>query len=345
MEITYDTVKKWPKVDLHRHLDGSLRTRTIYEIAQRKGFRLPTDDPDRLGQYVQVPADCRSLSDFLRAFETFYPLLTDPAVMERAAFEVSEDAWKDNVKYCELRFAPVLQAKSGHSMEEILVAVLAGLKKAHDQYGILNPLILCCYRSEEASTSLETVELALKYKNRGIVAVDLAGDEEHYPAQPHNEALKWARENGMGITVHAGEAGPAGNIREAVNELHADRIGHGIHILDDRTLYKELIEKQVPFEMCLTSNIQTTVVKSFRQHPFPECFKQGLKVTVNTDDPGVSNITLTHELFLLKEQYHFNGKQIQAVILNGIDASFTTPERKTRMKQEFQAEFEKYGRE
>lgn len=341
MEITYDLIKKWPKADLHRHLDGSLRARTIHEVALQKGFRLPADDPDRLARFVQVPADCRSLSDFLKAFETFYPLLTDPKVMERAAFEVSEDAWKDNVRYCELRFAPVLQAKSGHSMEEILLAVLKGLKRAHDLYGIINPLILCCYRSEEASTSLRTVELALKYRERGIVAVDLAGDEEHYPARPHGAALKLARENGMGITIHAGEAGPVKNIREAVAELDADRIGHGIHILDDTALFQDLAEKQVPFEMCLTSNIQTTVVKSFEEHPFPRCFRQGLKVTVNTDDPGVSNITLSHELMLLKEHYHFNGKEIQAVILNGIDASFTTPERKDRMKKEFQAEFER----
>ncbi|MDD5066218.1 MAG: adenosine deaminase [bacterium] len=340
MDQMYEIIKKLPKADLHRHLDGSLRTQTIYEVARERNYPLPAGSVDELGRYVQVSEDCRSLADFLKAFNTFYPLLMNPDVMERAAYEVSEDAYNDNVKYCELRFAPVLQAKEGFSMEDILAGVLKGLKKAHEEFNIINPLILCCYRSESPESSLETVKLAIKYRDKGIVAVDLAGDEEHYPASAHKEAFNLARKNGIQITVHAGEAGSVNNIREAVEVLKTDRIGHGIHILDDNKLYQDFIQRQIPLEMCLTSNIQTTVVKSYEEHPFSKCFRDGLKVTINTDDPGVSNITLSHELYLLHKYYRFSLDEIKRVILNNVEASFTTKKRKALLKQEFEKEFE-----
>lgn len=338
MEVTYEKLKKLPKVDLHLHLDGALRVKTIYELAQHQNYKLPTDKLEELHKYVQVPENCRSLADFLKAFETFYPLLMNPDAMERVAYEVSEDCYKDNVKYCEIRFAPVLQAKGDYSMEEILDGVLKGLAKAHYEFGIINPLILCCYRSEPPETSIETVKLAIKYRNRGIVAIDLAGDEEHYPAEIHKEAFKLAQEHNFPITVHAGEAGAPKNIREAIEILGAQRIGHGIRIIEDKELYEYVKEKQIPLEMCLTSNVQTTVAKDYETHPFKRCFQGGLRVTINTDDPGVSNITLTDEYFLLKKYYNFGWQEIIKVLVNGIESSFTTEERKTKLKQEFEEE-------
>lgn len=338
MEITYELLKKIPKIDLHLHLDGALRVNTIYELAKEQGYKLPTEDINELPKYVQVPPNCRSLSDFLKTFETCYPLLMNPYAMERIAYEVSEDCAKNNVKYCEIRFAPVLQAKGDYSMEEILNGVLKGLAKAHYKYDIINPLILCCYRSEPAETSIETVKLALKYRDSGIVGIDLAGDEEHFPAEIHKEAFDLAYKNNMFITIHAGEAGPAFNIKEALQLLHANRIGHGIKIIQDKELYNSVIEKQIPFEICLTSNVQTTVVKDYESHPFFKCFKDGLKVTINTDDPGVSNITLADEYFLLVKYYNFGWKDIIKILENGIDSSFTTLERKEKLKEEFKNE-------
>ncbi len=340
MEVTYEKLKSLPKVDLHLHLDGALRVETIYDLAKKANYKLPTDDVNELANYVKVPKDCRSLGDFLKAFETFYPLLMSPDAMERAAYEVSEDCYKDNVRYCEIRFAPVLQAKGDYSMEEILDGVLKGLARAHNEFNIINPLILCCYRSESAETSIETVNLALKYRDRGIVAIDLAGDEEHYPASIHKEAFNIAKENNLPVTVHAGEAGKASNIREAIEVLGAKRIGHGIRVVDDKELYEYAKDKQIPFEMCLTSNVQTTVAKDYETHPFKKCFNDGLKVTINTDDPGVSSITLTDEYALLNKYYGFGWKEILKVLFNGIDSSFTTEARKKKIKEEYTAEIE-----
>ncbi|MBU1078154.1 MAG: adenosine deaminase [Spirochaetes bacterium] len=334
MKPAFDIIKELPKVDLHRHLDGSLRVRSILEIANQQQYTLPSADVKELEKYVTVAPDCRSLGDFLKAFETFYPILMNPSAMERIAFEASEDAFQDNVKYCEFRFAPVLQAKGDFSMQEILQGVLKGLEKAHTEYDIINPLILCCYRSESPASSLETVKLALENR-KSVVGIDLAGDEEHYSAKDHLEAFQLAKENDLPITIHAGEAGTVHNIREAVELLHASRIGHGIHIIDDKDLYDYFKKNQIPLEMCLTSNIQTTVVPDLATHPFRSCYHDGLKVTINTDDPGVSSITLSDELHLLTRQYDLTIDDIKKIISNGIDASFTTEERKAILKKKF----------
>ncbi len=343
MGVEYLYLKKLPKVDLHRHLDGSLRVETIYELAKEQNYKLPVDSVEELKNYVQVPENCNSLAEFLAKFETFYPLLEKPEAMERVAYEVSEDAYKDNVKYCELRFAPVLQAKGGHSMEEILDAVLRGLEKAHREFGIINPLILCCYRSEPPETSLETVKLAIKYRDRGIVGVDLAGDEEHFPAEIHKEAFQLAYENNLHITVHAGEVGAPSNMKEAVEILHADRIGHGIRLVEDEKLLQEFVDKKIPLEVCPTSNVHTNAVKSYEEHPLNKLLEAGVKVTINTDDPGISNITMSDELNVLQEKFNLDIEKIKELIFNGIDSSFTTDERKEKLRKEFKEEIEKLG--
>ncbi|MBN1899042.1 MAG: adenosine deaminase [Spirochaetes bacterium] len=340
MEVTHEILKKIPKLDLHRHLDGALSASTIKRIARKQNYTLPTEDPDELAKYVQVSPYCRSLAEFLKAFETFYPLLMNPKAMEIAAYEVSRDCFEDNVKYCELRFAPVLQAKGDYSMEEILDGVLTGCKKAHDELGIINPLILCCYRSETLESSIQTVNLALKYRHRGIVAVDLAGDEEHFPAKIHKQAFDLALKNHMPVTIHAGEAGGSENIKEAINVMGATRIGHGIKVVNDPELYQEVKVKQIPLEMCLTSNVQTTVASDYISHPFEQCYRDGLKVTINTDDPGVSHITLTDEYFLLKQYYHFSWDDIIKIASNSLTSSFTTEERKEKLRSEMKKEME-----
>ncbi len=333
MKIDHTIFKQLPKVDLHRHLDGSLRVETIYNLAKEQNYKLPTDSIEELKNYVQVPENCNSLGEFLKKFETFYALLEKPEAMERVAYEVSEDAYNDNVTYCEFRFAPVLQAKGGHSMEEILDAVLRGLEKAHNEFDIINPLILCCYRSESAESSLETVNLALKYRDRGIVGVDLAGDEEHFPAEIHKEAFDLAKKENLNITVHAGEVGPPSNMKEAIEILHSNRIGHGIRLPEDRELLDFFVEKQIPLEVCPTSNVHTNAVKSYSEHPLKNLINAGVNVTINTDDPGVSNITLSDEYNLLIEKFNLDFKTIKKIMFNGINSSFTTNERKTKLKE------------
>jgi len=294
--ISPTLVHSLPKCDLHVHLDGSVRVKTIRDAANKLGVRLPTQDLKELARYVQAPPDCRSLSDFLKAFDLFYPALKDPEILERISYELCEDASKENVRYMEVRFAPVLQARESFPMEEVVKSVLKGLRRGQEDFKIRTLLLLCCYRSEPPTTSIETVNLALKYRKDGVAGIDLAGDEAHFPVGERKEAFLIAKKNNLPATVHAGEAGGAKNIRFALEVLGARRIGHGVRLQEDPDLLERVKRNKVPLEMCLTSNVQTQVVKEYDLHPFREYYDLGIPVTINTDDRGVSNVTLTSEI-------------------------------------------------
>ncbi len=336
-------VHSLPKCDLHVHLDGSVRVGTIRDAANKMGVRLPTQDLKELTKYVQVPPDCRSLSDFLKAFEVFYPVLKDPEILERISYELCEDASKENIRYMEVRFAPVLQVKKGFPMVEVVKSVLKGLKRGERDFKIRTLLLLCCYRSEPPITSIQTVNLALKYKEDGVAGIDLAGDEAHFPVGERKEAFLIAKKNDLPATVHAGEAGGAENIRFALEALGARRIGHGVRLKEDPDLLEKVKRDKIPLEMCLTSNVQTQVVKEYDLHPFREYYDLGIPVTINTDDRSVSNITLTSEIIRAIEYYQLSLEDIKRITLNGIEYAFTTEKEKGGLKKNFEREFQELG--
>ena len=317
--------KQLPKIDLHIHLDGAIRVRTIAELGDQLGIKLPTYDPKKLARYVQVNRDCRSLTDFLKRFEVFYPVLPFAKTQERIAYELCEDCRRDNVIYFETRFAPALAANSKFRMEDAVVAALAGLRRGQLDFGVRCGLILCCYRSISVQENIETVNLARKYRDRGVIGIDLAGDETHFPAAPHAEAFALARKLELPITIHAGEGGHPENIREAVFEHGATRIGHGVSLQQDPELLKAVRDHGTVFEICLTSNLQTCTVPSLQAHPFKKFLDEKLRVTLNTDDPGISNITLTDEFELAAHEFNLQPAQIRELRLSAARAAFAAP--------------------
>lgn len=336
-------VHSLPKCDLHVHLDGSIRVGTIRDAANKMGVKLPTQDLKKLAKYVQAPPDCRSLSDFLGAFEVFYPALKDPEVLERISYELCEDAASENIRYMEVRFAPVLQVRAGFPMEEVVKSVLKGLKRGRRDFKIRAPLLLCCYRSEPPVTSIQTVNLALKFREDGVAGIDLAGDEAHFPVGERKKAFLIARKNDLPATVHAGEAGGVENIRFALDVLGARRIGHGVCLKEDPALLEKVKRKRIPLEMCITSNVQTQAVKEYDLHPFREYYDLGIPVTMNTDDRSVSNITLTSEIIRAIEYYQLSLEDIKRITLNGIEYAFISEKERANLKKEFEKEFHELG--
>lgn len=329
----------WSKIDLHHHLDGALRESTILELAREHDVDLPAEDPDSLRDHVTVPPDCRSLTDFLACFETFYPVLQYPDAVGRAAYEVCEDLEADNVLYAETRFAPVLLTEEGASQREVVEAALAGLRRGNRDFEPEVNLILCLYRGHGREENSRTLELAEEYAGGGIVGVDLAGDEANHGPIEQPDLFRRASEGELGLTIHAGEAGPAKNIREAL-EVGADRIGHGVRLPDDEELVGRVKEDGIVLEVCFTSNLQTRAVTSAAEHPLPEFHEEGLIVTVNTDDPAVSRTTLSEEFRKIRDRFEFTAADCRSWLLNAAEGAFVSSTKKETLKETIRGELE-----
>ncbi len=327
-----EAIRSLPKIDLHLHLDGAIRTRTILELGEKHSVDLPADNVEELSKHVQVQPSCRSLTDFLACFEVFYPVLQFPDAVERIAYELCEDLADQNIIYAETRFAPVLLTEEGASQEEMILAALKGLKRGRSEFGVPVKLLLCAYRGTPPEASAEVVELAQKYREEGIAGIDFAGDESQYDAREHMEALKLARKYNLPLTIHAGEAGGVENIREAV-DLGADRIGHGVRLEDDQELLTEVVDKEIPLEQCLTSNLQTQAVSEIDEHPFPDFYNQGVKVTINTDDPRISSIDINDEFILAAESFDLELDDLKAILQNSVEAAFVDETTRKQLRE------------
>ncbi|MBI5367533.1 MAG: adenosine deaminase [Planctomycetes bacterium] len=311
-----------PKIDLHLHLDGALRVATIAELARERRVPLPTYDPQRLRHYVQVGPRCRSVAEFLATFRYFYPVLADAAALERVAYELCEDQSRAGVIYFEARYAPVLLAHARFRPAETVRAVLRGLEAGGRDFGVAWGLILCCYRGAPPASSTATVRLAAAARDRGVVGIDLAGDERRHSAAPHQRAFDLARRLGVPATLHAGESAPPAGVRDALDLQHARRIGHGVHLEEDPDLAARVRDRRVPLEMCMTSNLQTRVVRRAADHPFGRFLRAGFCVTLNADDPGVSGITLIDEWRRAARTFDLSLAELRTVALNGAEAAF-----------------------
>jgi adenosine deaminase len=326
------------KVELHVHMDGAVRVDTFLDIARRRGIELPSRSPEGLRRYVQVSHDCRSLTRFLETFNFFLPIISEADAVERIAYEQCEDQARQGVRYFETRFSPHVLMTDSFPPEEAVERALAGLKKGAERFGVAARAILCCMR-HRPDWSEEVVRLAIKYRDHGVVAIDLAGDETHFGAEPHARAFAMARDAGLARTVHAGEAGPAANIREALDVLHAQRIGHGYHLVDDPELYERVRRERVPLECCLTSSLQTGAVASLDEHPVRRFLADGLEVTLSTDDPGVSGIDLEHEYRLAIEELGLGAAELARVTFSAVSAAFLPKEERAALRRELQREF------
>ena len=334
MKITREEILKLPKTDLHCHLDGSLRLKSIIEMAKENKVELASFDEERLQQLLLCGKKVDSLESYLKAFDLTLQVLQDKASLARAAFELAEDAAQENVWHLEVRFAPVLHMQRGLRYAEIVDAVLLGLEKAQRQYKISTGLIICAMRHRPPSESKHVAEICVAYKNKGVVGFDLAGAEADNPARHHQEAFSLVLSNNINCTIHAGEGYGPDSIAQAIHYCGTHRIGHGTRLIEDGGLLNYVNDHRIPLEVCLTSNVQTNTVASLDDHPFRFYFDYKLRVPLNTDNRLISNTTVTDELLLAANQFNLTLDEIKDIIIYGFKSAFLPYHDKKKMLED-----------
>ncbi len=320
--------RQLPKVDLHRHLEGSLRLDTLIDIARISELTLPLKPGLRALVQMQ-PNDPLTFETFLSKFETLRLFYLSPEVIARVTREAVADAAADHVRYLELRFTPVaLSRVRGFALGEVMDWVCESAREAEQLFDVRTRLIASVNRHESPSFAEEVARLAIERMNKGIVGLDLAGNEAHFSAEPFADIFRSAKSSGLFLTVHAGEWAGAESVRFAIENLQADRIGHGVRIIEDANVVALARERGTAFEVCVTSNYQTGAVASKHQHPIVKMLDAGLRVTLNTDDPSISNITLSDEYRLACEELDLPRQKLYQLILAAAQASFLPPSEK-----------------
>jgi adenosine deaminase len=262
------------------------------------------------------------LVEYLKAFDITLKVLQTEGALYRVAYELAEDAAAENVRYIEVRYSPMLHTRGGLRLTTVVEAVLAGLWEAQKDHGIVANVILCGIRNISPESSVEMAQLAVAYKNRGVVAFDLAGAEYDYPAKHHVKAFKLVHNNNIAVTIHAGEAyGPA-SVHQAIHVCGAHRIGHGCRLREDGDLLHYVNDHRIALECCPSSNVQTGAVRDIRKHPLKLYHDLGLRVTVNTDNRLITNTSVSRELWLCHTEMGLNRQDIHRIIINGFKAAF-----------------------
>lgn len=306
-----------PKLELHCHLDGCLRLETAREIALATGVPLPAS----LRQALVAPEVCLDLGDYIRRIDFALELLQRPEDLFRLAEELMESWAAENVIYGEARFAPQLHSRSGMTMQQTLDEVHAGLASGQKKFGVRFGLIVCCVRHQPAELSLKVARLAEKNMDK-VCALDLAGDELRFGAANHRPAFELAEQAGLHRTVHAGEAAGAASVREALDLLHAERLGHGVRVEDPPQLLEELRRREMALDMCPKSNLQTCAVASLAAHPAPRLLRQGLRITISTDARTTSDSSVSQEFETLQRSHGWGPAEFWACQQNAAQAAF-----------------------
>ncbi|MBS4035984.1 MAG: adenosine deaminase [Ignavibacterium sp.] len=330
---TEKVIRSVPKVLLHDHLDGGLRPETIIELAdQIKYKKLPTQDPAELGNWFHRGANKGSLVEFLQGFEHTVAVLQTKENLERAAYEMMEDMHKDGVVYVETRFAPILHTEKDLYLEETVKAVLEGLERGKRDFGVGYGLILCGMRNMK--NTLEIAELAVNFRRQGVVGFDLAGEEGGYPPKKHVDAFQFIQKANFNITIHAGEAFGKESIWQAIQWCGAHRIGHATRLLEDiifddegsvfgfGDLAQYVLDKRIPLEICLSSNLHTGAVDKIENHPFGILFKEKFRVTINTDDRLMSDTDMTKEFLTAIKYFNLSFDDIEKININSMKSAF-----------------------
>ncbi len=320
--VTFELLKALPKTDLHCHLDGSMRLKTILELAQEQKIKLLADNEDALAKAIHMGETCASLEDYLVAFDVTCAVLQTESALFRAAFELAQDAAAENVRYLEVRYAPVLHQQKGLKLTAIVDSVLEGLRAAKRKTGIKYGLILCGIRHMSPQTSVRLAELCVAYKNRGVVGFDLAGAEANFPAKEHKEAFQLILKNNVNCTAHAGEAYGPESISQALHYLGAHRIGHGVRLREDGDLLNYVNDHRIPLECCPSSNVQTRAVPDMASHPLKFYFDYGLRVTINTDNRLITNTTVTNEYLIAHQQLGLSLEDMTNIMVSGFKSAF-----------------------
>ena len=336
--LSKETLRRWPKAELHVHLDGAMRPATMLELARAGGIPLPADTPEALGEALLVRG-AKSLEEYLEKYTINLSVLQTAHALERVAYEFVVDVAAENVRYVEVRYSPLLH-RPALTLAEAIEAPLRGIKRAEAETGTKVGVIVCGIRTLPPADSLALALAAADYKTEGIVAYDLAGAERGYPARDHRAAFEYAAKHGMACTCHAGEGDGPESIREALHTCGAQRIGHGTRLGEDPALLEEVVARRIPLEMCLTSNVHTHTVASVAEHPFRRYLQQGVVVTLNTDGRLTDGISLTDEYFAAHTALGLEKEELARVVLNTCESAFLPEFEKVALIARVQSELE-----
>src|SRR6185436_18776154 len=295
---------------------------TILDLARIHRVELPTTDPVELRKAMNLGQNCGSLVEYLKAFDVTLRVMQTEESLTRIAYELAVDAARENVRYMEVRYAPMLHTRRGLKLTNVVEAVLAGLRAAQKDFGIEANVIICGIRNVSPESSLEMAELAVAYKGRGVVGFDLAGAEYDHPAKHHKNAFQLVRDNNINVTIHAGEAYGPESIAQALHTCGAHRIGHGCRLRENGDLLHYVNDHRIPLEVCPSSNVQTGAVHDLASHPVKLYFDLGLRVTVNTDNRLVTDTTVSHELWHCHTKMGFGLREIKSLIVAGFKSAF-----------------------
>jgi len=324
LPVTEELLHALPKTDLHCHLDGSLRLRTLLELAEQQEVRLPADSEDGLAKAMKLGQRHGSLEEYLKGFDIALSVMQTEDALYRTAYELAIDAAAENCRLIEVRYAPVLHLQKGLKPTVVVEAVLEGLRAATRETGILAGVLVCGIRNMSPDTSLRLAELSVAYKNRGVLGFDLAGAEHGNPAKDHQEAFQLILNNNINCTVHAGEAYGPPSIAQALHYCGAHRIGHGVRLREDGDLLNYVNDHRIPIECCPSSNVQTGAVLDMASHPFKFYLDFGIRVTINTDNRLITDTSVTQELLVVSKQFGLTASDIRNILVAGFKSSFLT---------------------
>jgi adenosine deaminase len=328
-----ESLRPLPKVVLHDHLDGGLRPETVVDLAQAVGYEgLPTTDPAALGRWF-FQGESRSLPRYLEAFSRTVAVMQTREALERVSSEAVFDLAADGAVYAELRFAPMLHRERGLTLSQVLDAVLCGLSRGSRQAGLPALLIVGALRQHPGSE--EVARAAVAFAGRGVVAFDLAGPEEGYPASQHRDACRLAQGGGLHLTLHAGEAAGVASVADALG-CGAERLGHGVRVVEDVTVRADRVvgmgavaervrSAGIVLEVCPSSNVHTRAFPSIAEHPIGLLHRAGFAVTINTDNRLMSDTSMTREFALVAQYQRFSIADLRIASLRAVDAAFCDP--------------------
>ncbi|HEU5421711.1 MAG TPA: adenosine deaminase [Streptosporangiaceae bacterium] len=341
MAVTLAEIRQVPKVLLHDHLDGGLRPATIVELAAENGYEgLPATEAGELAAWMNDVATRGSLELYLEAFQHTVGVMQTREALIRVAAECAEDLAADGVVYAEVRFAPELHLARGLSLDQVVDAVLEGFRRGSAGRPITVYALLTAMRT--AAMSLEIAELAVRHRDAGVVGFDIAGAEAGFPPSRHLDAFQYVARENFHITIHAGEGFGLPSIWEAVQWCGADRLGHGVRIIDDIQVARDgsarlgrlasyVRDKRIPLEMCPTSNVQTGAAPSIKEHPIGLLRDLAFRVTVNTDNRLMSGVTLSSEFHALAEAFGYGWGDIEWLTTNAMKSAFAPFDERLRL--------------
>jgi len=328
-----------PKVELHRHLEGSLRLRTMVELARTQGIIVPLNTGS-LSNLVQVQkSEPSTYQNFLSKFSTLRLFYRSPEVIARLTREAVEDAAKDNIRYLELRFTPVALSRAERfQLADVMDWVCESAQKAAIEFGLRVGLIVSVNRHESVELAEQVIGLAVDRRERGLIGLDLAGNEAEFPAEPFAGIFREAQQSGLKLTIHAGEWGGAANVRGAFEIFNADRIGHGVRVVEDPSTMTLARERGAAFEVCVTSNYQTGVTPASKEHPLMKMLQKGINAIICSDDPSISQITLTDEYHRVCEDMDLSHSRLNERILAAAKAAFLPDQERQKLIDELKLE-------